>query len=459
MIDFQQPNWFEQYLQYRQMHPLKVSNIRTITDDMHATLLQRFASLEHPAYAVLQQSGLIYGFPVHYPFENPGDWLEKMSDTARAKLILLDVMLYLGLSEQPNASTHDASIVEHYGQQIRKYYTALHRYAKDTDEEWIEQLIFERVRFKKSYFDFRKTGISSQLFWDLYGFMQYCQAVKMPDFQEDTFFATWLFNKRQLKNLTLQLIAAAARADHRISEKEKILHQQFERSAKLLAPEERAMLRDIFEQGVEIQDISIPPLDGIARRFLLDLCLLTIHVDAEVDALEEAFLVPLLNKLQLSPDELLHSKADLGCFLYLHGEQLHVFKGKKTGVLLLGQAIVENFVKLGNAARLEAVETRDMARTFGKLLNGKLRLGRTDNLPSEQEIRDAFNQLKDIPRFLPFFSMVFLPVPGITEAYILLAFSLEKLSGGSISLLPSQIRKVVQGDKHAKPKETDKNSR
>jgi hypothetical protein len=218
----------------------------------------------------------------------------------------------------------------------------------------------------------------------------------------------------------------------------------------LLVEEEQASLKEIFQQEVSLEGIEMPPLDWLARRFLLDICLLSIHADAQVDALEEAFLQPLLEKLQLSSDDLLSSKADLGCFLFLHGEKLHIFRGKKTGIVLLGQVMLENFMKLGHAAKLEAVETRDMATTFGRILGKKLRLNKNGELPNEQEIKDAISQLKDIPKFLPFFTMVFLPVPGITEAYIFLAFTLEKLSKGNISLLPSQISKVVNGEKKRK---------
>ena len=211
-------------------------------------------------------------------------------------------------------------------------------------------------------------------------------------------------------------------------------------------------MQTIFEQGIRLDDLDIPPLDWVGRRFLLDISLLTIHVDAEMNPLEERFLQPLVEKLQLSQDDLLASKADLGIFLYLYGEKLHLFKGKKTGILLLGQAVVQNFVKLGTAARLEAVETRDMASTFGKILAAKLRLSKNRKLPDEQEIKEAINQLKDLPKFLPFFTVVFLPVPGITEAYIFLAVTLEKLSKGTISLLPSQVSKIMRGKKREKKK-------
>jgi len=452
MIDFSAPNWFEVYIDYRKQHPLRFLKLSELAPELSEYEAQRFQH-RSPFYAALQQSGLVYGFPVHYPFQADNGLFKKLSEINRAKLILLDVMMHARLLDQEI----DVLEGEAYAQEIRQngilmrtYYECLHKYAPHEETELLEQILFKRVRFKKSYFDFRKTGISSLLFWDLYFFLDYSRAARQPQFVEEDFFFVILNLKRALKKLTLELIAASALADYRLSQQEKRLYQHFEKSLKLLVEEEHEELRTIFEQDITLDDVEIPPLDWVGRRYLLDISLLTIHVDAEMDALEASYLQPLLEKLQLTQDDLLSSKTDLGIFLYLYGEQLHIFKGRKTGIQLLGQAVIENFLKLGYAAKMEAVETRDMANTFGRLLAAKLKINKKGELPTEQEIREAISQLKDIPRFLPFFTVVFLPVPGITEAYIFLAVTLEKLSKGTISLLPSQISKVVRGKKKQK---------
>lgn len=457
MIDFSAPNWFDQYLDYRRAHPLRFDDASELVEELNGKVFNRFESLHNPFYTALQRSGLIYGFPVHYPFQTTNGLLEKISDGDRAKLLLLDLMMHarlLGANMPVGEAYQDA--IDKNANLIIAYYRGLHQYGHQEEPEMIERILFRRIRFKKNHFDIRKSGINSQLFWDLYFFEKFCVAYEALDFDRQTYFLELIRQKRTLKKLTLQLIAATAHADREISRQEKTLHHQFERSSKLLLPEEREALLAAFEEGIELNAIDVPPLDWIARRFLLDICLLVIHVDAKVDALEEAFLKPLLGKLHLEPDDLLSSKADLGCFLLLYGKTLHIFKGEKTGVALLGQAMVENFAKLGYAAKLEAVETKDMAVTFGRLLAAKLHLNKNGEIPNEQEIKDAINQLKDIPKFIPFFSMVFLPVPGITEAYIFLAFTLERLSGGSISLLPSQISKVVKGEKKRKKRKPSK---
>lgn len=93
---------------------------------------------------------------------------------------------------------------------------------------------------------------------------------------------------------------------------------------------------------------------------------------------------------------------------------------------------------------LEGEETRQMIQTFA--LKGKthLRIADPEKGPTEAEMRKAMEQLKDIPRFLPFFVFIVAPMPGVTEGYVLLAVSLERWMGRRFSLLPNHFRNVFQ---------------
>ena len=100
---------------------------------------------------------------------------------------------------------------------------------------------------------------------------------------------------------------------------------------------------------------------------------------------------------------------------------------------------------------MEGVETTKMLHTFARHGSGKLRLTPAHRHPTPEELREAVEQLKDIPRFLPFFVIVVVPVPGVTEGYALAAVTLEKWLGDRVSLLPSQFRKALK--KHKKEQE------
>lgn len=99
------------------------------------------------------------------------------------------------------------------------------------------------------------------------------------------------------------------------------------------------------------------------------------------------------------------------------------------------------------AFMMEGIETKNMVRTFVKQGKGQLLLSKDSEPPTEEEIREAMEQLKDLPKFLPFFVFIAMPVPGVTESYVLLAVSIEKWLGERFSLLPSHFRNIFQKKK------------
>ncbi|HMQ50023.1 MAG TPA: hypothetical protein PKA00_21465 [Saprospiraceae bacterium] len=444
MFSFSHTDWYQEYLNYRKSHPLSLKAANPAYEWMGAELTDRFESLKHPLYLCMQQSGILYGFPVYYPFYFDEAVLRRFSEAEQAKLILLDTLLYAGLlqEEMPEGAAYEEALIR-LGLRIQDYYRGLHWNGAEKEKVFTEEIIFHRVRYKKSYFDFAKNGVNTHLFWDLYFFNQYLHALRTPAFDPALFFPKLIARKKEMKRISLQIISAAAHADWKISPPEQHLIRLFKFSSRLLSQKEKQEALQHFKWGIGLEDILLPELDWMARRYLLDLAILCTYSDSAADEQENAFIQELLQRLHLDTLEISSSKGDLGCFLYLYGKQLRFYKARQAALLLIGQAIIENMAKLGKAAKMEYVETREMAITFGKILPQLLKSKDNRNLPSEKEISAAFKQLKDIPKFLPFLSFVFLPVPGITELYILLAFGLEKYSGGLISLLPSQVRQVV----------------
>lgn len=96
------------------------------------------------------------------------------------------------------------------------------------------------------------------------------------------------------------------------------------------------------------------------------------------------------------------------------------------------------------AIYMEGVDTRRMVNTFVKQGQGYLLMKDVSEKPTEEEMKEAMKQLKDIPRILPFFVFVIVPMPGMTQGYVLLAITLEKYLGNKISLLPDRFRKVFE---------------
>lgn len=101
---------------------------------------------------------------------------------------------------------------------------------------------------------------------------------------------------------------------------------------------------------------------------------------------------------------------------------------------------------------MEGKETTQMLKTFARHGSGKLRLIPAHRHPTPEELREAVAQLKDIPRFLPFFVILVVPVPGVTEGYAVVAVTLEKWLGQKIRLLPSQFRHIFHREKKEEEK-------
>lgn len=447
MTNFKSKNWFEQYISFRKSNPLQPGNLTQRSFPIFNAALQqkeKFKSLKHPLYNMLQKSGLIYGFPVKYPFQ---PLPQKSSKRIRTKFILMDMILYSVLQHKEGIDK-DINYVEKVDfacKLVQQYYQGVYRYLELDDKNTIEQILVNRVVFKKSLFDFRKSGINSHLFWDWYFFHEFLNARLAKEPFPDDFFAQLVPRKKAMMALTIKLLSAALHSDHKLRRGEKVLQSHFKRSAQLLTETEKLRIHRIIKEGIELDDIGIPPLTWIGRRYLLDVCVLAVFADKEINQEEEVFLKNLVKKLDLNKDDLLESKIELGFFLAEYGKRLHFYNKNRNAISLVTQAIGDNMNNFRKATKMEYEETVDMANTFGLLLQNQLGLSKNPRIPSEEEIAFAFEQLKDIPKFLPFFTMIFVPVPGITELYILTAYSIEKLSGRAIRLLPSNFSRMIKG--------------
>lgn len=447
MLNFKSKSWLEQYLALRQKSPLLPSEPVELPEVLQQQSGQRFESLHQPLFQCMQRSGISFGFPVAYPFEAKAEEIAGLKRSDLAKLILLDTLLYAAfLMENKPKGQHYQDMVARFGRTLRQYYKQLHALAPGRTYNFVEDILFERVQYKRSYFDFRRSGINSHLFWDIYGFQQYYQRSRAS--QPSDKWAKGLQKElKELKVLTLKVIAAAIHADWEITRQERFLIKQFRRSARILNKTEQHAIRNLIRSGPSAWDIQVPEgLHWAGRRYLLDVALLAVYADSEIDLQEAHLLEELAFRLRLTEDDLISSKANLGLFLVQYGEQLHFYKARKAGIQLIWNALAENTLKLGRAAKMEAVETRDMAVTLSRLLQRRFRPNSDTPIPNEAEIKAAMEQLKDLPRFLPFFSLMFMPVPGITELYILTALGLERYSQGKISLLPSQLRQLSKQD-------------
>jgi len=107
--------------------------------------------------------------------------------------------------------------------------------------------------------------------------------------------------------------------------------------------------------------------------------------------------------------------------------------------------ITEGVIAVGQ----EADQTEQMARSFFKMLEAKLDLsGRTDP-PTEEEVKAAIEQLKDVGRFSFFATLVILP--GGIVSLVGLELLARRFGIRGFNLVPSSFRKKKKSNLPAQP--------
>ena len=92
----------------------------------------------------------------------------------------------------------------------------------------------------------------------------------------------------------------------------------------------------------------------------------------------------------------------------------------------------------------EALETREMASSFFRLLEHELKLNERTDPPSKEEVKAALQQLKDVGRFSIFVTAVILPGGVISLIGLEL---LARKYGINFSLIPTAFKKKKEEDK------------
>ena len=97
----------------------------------------------------------------------------------------------------------------------------------------------------------------------------------------------------------------------------------------------------------------------------------------------------------------------------------------------------------------EAKETEEMAQSFFRLLEHKLNLSNRSEPPTDEEVQEAIEQLKDVGRFSIFATISIIPGGGFS--LIGLELLARKLGVKNFTFVPSSFRKN-------KPPATDVNT-
>lgn len=116
-----------------------------------------------------------------------------------------------------------------------------------------------------------------------------------------------------------------------------------------------------------------------------------------------------------------------------------------------------SIIKTCSGVGQEAQETRDMAKLFYRMLENKLELSKRKEPPTDEEVKEAIEQLKDIGRISVFASISIIPGGGFS--LIGLEVLARRFGIKNFTFVPSAFRKTEinkETQKNQSPETEDK---
>jgi|SRR6056297_1315301 len=121
-------------------------------------------------------------------------------------------------------------------------------------------------------------------------------------------------------------------------------------------------------------------------------------------------------------------------YLLLHGDKPEQERFGYKFAKFAKKAIERGAQMTGNEVR----ETREMAQSFFRVLEHKLNLNEREDPPTEEEVKEAIEQLKDVGRFSLFATVSILPGGGVS--LIGLELLARRFGIRDFTLVPSSFR-------------------
>ncbi len=385
------------------------------------TLFRRLAEEESDSYKylyrLLQPTGLMYGYPVtfiHEPHPRAHEWGER----EKIKVLLAEAYLGAGLYYFYRQSGSMRDSHRELLPQLREFHLQSSNRFKVSKSnrigrrkllvDQVEYMLDKRVDFSYDWRNFWNSFFhNTLLFFDLILFNQWLEN-------------STLLVKEKLSQLLIELrlevlkvIAAAAHADSEISAEENELFQHFLASAHLPAPQKRLAQRFIKE-GVQLDDLNFKAFPTwLLRKYFLELAILTSWSNRQISQVEEAFLGQLTQKLELSEKDLEHSTQMVTQFVLTHWQQVHYLHIKQNYRIITEQLILRLRLLVKRNQRMISQEIQE-SRELVSLLRQS-----TQRELSESEWEKVREQLLDILRTIPAFTIFMLPLGSITLPILL----------------------------------------
>ena len=395
--------WLGEYLQFRQ------GLFQDITSEGLSS-----AHPDYSLYRVLQPTGLMYGQPVT-PFEHKdaANWNTK----DRLKILLAESLISSSLLFHDRSLKNPeeiSALLMQTVERINNFYlhvfpemttsstTLLGR--KKTPLELAEQILEKRINHVDLKGNFWVRFFhNSLLFLDIFIFGQWIHT--NADKIVSDFFS---YEREELRTSLVKVMAAAAHANHNIEFEERKLLEYFLQSAGL-SLETRKECRDIFENGISIEDLSLPTSNSwLLKKYFLEIAILTFWADKKVEEEELEMLERLASTMSLNKEDVDNSILAVEGFILEHWKELDQLQDKKSY-----EEVQDQFI-----ARMATITAKHKnkllkeVRSWNELV-ALLTKARSTELDEAEKIQ-LKKMLVDVLRKIPTFVIISLPQQFLT---------------------------------------------
>src|SRR3989337_2895818 len=311
--------WFKDYLELRKSALMDISNPE----------LRRTSHPEYTLYRVLQPTGLMYGQSVAsmgIPDIDHWDEKEKLKILLTESLISSSLLFYdKPLQNEEDITDAISKTIENIGNFYNNIFPELATSTKTifgrkkSPLELAERVLDKRIEHASNFggnfwiYFFH----NSLLFLDVFIFGQWIHT------NADRIVADFFrYEREELRFSVVKVIAAASHANKEVEYEEKKLLDFFLHSTDL-SSEKRKEAVLIFEQGIEVHEISLPSENSwILKKFFLEIAILTIWADKRVEEVELDFLKQFCHYLTFSDEDLETSMMAIEGFMLEHWGEL-----------------------------------------------------------------------------------------------------------------------------------------
>ena len=379
--------WISKYFDLIEKGELWIS-IRTFDD---------LTDLQH-IHLKCSRSGIVFGLPTRAIFGhklNTKNWTSE----EKLKILLFEALLFVHLKTggELNKDEFIGRLAGFYtGHNAWSIMGTLLFFKKENQEEKLEKLLAKRVDIKRKYLDNKwwVNGLDNVfVYLDVILFYDYCTKG-----EEDA-----LGHYSEFAQDALTAITLGTYADGIVSNTERDLFNVFLASANL-SDEQREIAENKFEKGATVDDFSPSVhLHWLLKRFMIDICVLTVFSNIDVDYNERAFIEELRKALEIPEDEMEETMMFIESFIITNRSKSDLLNDSAAFEMVVGsftnrwkKILLRNKDKL--AAELS--QSKELVQLMKKSM--------TEDLTAEEK-RKVKVQLKDILKSMPAFAIFLIP--------------------------------------------------